>query len=251
MEEQSRPQAVINNEFYDSLGDSWYSAYDHPVALLRAENAVRTPWIIQEIKQRIGDTANVLDVGCGAGLLTNELALNGFKTTGIDLSDSSLQVAQKFDVSRKVSYQHANAYALPFQDESFDVVCAMDILEHVYMPHQLIHEASRVLRSGGLFFFHTFNRTFLSYLLVIKGVEWFVKNCPPNMHVYPLFITPEELKAMCNVENLKVEKLQGLEPVLWNKALLQLLMTKTVPSDFQFKFSSSLSTGYCGIAKKS
>lgn len=241
---------MINNEFYDHLGDAWIERFDHPVALLRRENAVRTPWVIQELSQRIARKARILDIGCGAGLLTNPLAEEGHCVTGIDLSESSLAVAKKQDSTGQVEYLRANAYSLPFPNHSFDAVCAMDILEHVEEPYLLIAEASRVLKIGGLFFFHTFNRNAFSYLTVIKGVEWFVKNTPPQMHVYPLFITPDELKEHFEAYKLKAIHWIGLAPKIFSWATLKMLLTGSVPPNFSFQFSRWLFTGYCGIAEK-
>lgn len=243
-------KSEINNAFYDDLNDKWYTALNHPVALLRAENEVRAPWVLKTIQAQIGKRAKVLDVGCGAGFLSNALASSDFEVTGVDISKSSLEVAQRHDVSGKAIYLEANAYNLPFENESFDVVCAMDILEHVEKPARLIKEASRVLRPGGLFFFHTFNRNLFSYLLVIKGVDWFVKNAPENMHVYELFITPDELNAMCTKYDLKVEDLRGFSPDMFSKGFWKLPLTRTIAPDFKFHFSKSTATGYCGFARK-
>lgn len=245
MERETNPK-TINNDFYEELAEQWYTASDHPIALLRAENAIRVPWIIQEI----GQNKTVLDIGCGAGILTNALANVGHRVFGIDLSSSSLEVAKKYDATKTVSYQIANAYSLPYPDQTFDVVCAMDVLEHVEEPQLLISEASRVLKPGGLFFFHTFNRNFLSYLVVIKGVEWCVPNTPKNMHVYPLFIKPDELRELCSEHFLQIKKLHGFRPQIFSRAFLKMVFTRKVPSDFTFCFSKSLATGYCGFAQK-
>ncbi len=245
MEKQARSK-TINNEFYDDLAEGWYTSYDHPIALLRAENTLRVPWIIEQI----GKNKIVLDIGCGAGILTNALAQAGHTTFGIDLSANSLTIARKQDATHSVSYQVANAYSLPYPDHSFEVVCAMDILEHVEEPSLLISEASRVLKPGGLFFFHTFNRNLLSYLLVIKGVEWCVRNTPKNMHIYPLFIKPEELHELCLEKDLSIKKLLGFRPKIFSTPFLKMVFTRKVPPDFSFCFSKSLATGYCGYAQK-
>jgi 2-polyprenyl-6-hydroxyphenyl methylase/3-demethylubiquinone-9 3-methyltransferase len=126
----------------------------------------------------------------------------------------------------------------------------MDVLEHVEEPSLLISEAARVLRPGGLFFFHTFNRNFLSYLLVIKGVEWCVPNAPKNMHVYPLFIKPAELEEICLNRNLQIIQMQGFIPKIFSRSLWQMLVKRKVPQSFSFRFSKSLTTGYCGYAQK-
>lgn len=249
MEKQTGRQ-TINNDFYDELDEGWYTSCDHPIALLRAENAVRVPWILSEILSQIGEKKTVLDIGCGAGLLTNALAQAGHIVHGIDLSAKSLEVAKNHDATQTVLYKEASGYALPYPDASFDVVCAMDLLEHVEDPGRVISEASRVLKKGGLFFFHTFNRNWLSYLLVIKGVEWFVPNAPKNMHVYHLFIKPEELEKMCATQGLYIVNLQGFAPHLFAKPFLKMVFTRKIPEDIAFRFSKSLKTGYCGCSKK-
>src|SRR5690606_14398436 len=105
------------------------------------------------------------------------------------------------------------AYHLPFSNESFDVITAMDFLEHVESPDQVIMEFSRVLKPGGMFFFHTFNRNPISWLVVIKLLEWFVKNTPKNMHVINLFIKPRELEEYCLKARIKVFEMKGIAPV--------------------------------------
>jgi len=245
MEKQSGNQ-TINNDFYEELAEGWYTASDHPIALLRAENAVRVPWIIQEI----GKNKTVLDIGCGAGILTNALAKEGHTVYGIDLSPSSLEVAKNHDSTQKVSYKVANAYSLPYPSQTFDVVCAMDVLEHVEKPDLLISEASRVLKPGGLFFFHTFNRNPLSRLLIIKGVDWCVPNAPKNMHVYSLFIKPKELQEICHNHDMEISTFRGFSPKILSRPFWKMLVQRKVPEDFIFCFSKSLLTGYCGYAKK-
>ena len=240
----------VNNAFYEDLDDGWYENDVHPIALLRAENQARNPWILQQIKQRLGASQDILDIGCGAGFLTNILALEGHRVTGIDLSARSLEIAKKRDATKQVCYRQLDALALPFPDCSFDVVCAMDFLEHIDMPERIIHNAARLLRPNGLFFFHTFNRNLLSYFLVIKGVEWCIPNTPSNMHVYSYFIKPSELKNWCEQSGLKVLKLCGLSPRMASRAFWKMIFTRKINSDLEFCFTSSLKTGYIGIANR-
>ncbi len=163
----------INNAFYDDLKMQWYAADDHPIALLRAEHPVKLSWIKKHLQTGALD---ILDIGCGAGFLSNDLARLGHRVVGVDLSKESLSVAEELDQTKTVRYLHASAYELPFENGSFDEIAAMDFLEHVENPGKVIQEVSRVLRPGGRFYYYTFNRTFLSWLFVLKGVEWFVKN---------------------------------------------------------------------------
>lgn len=238
----------VNNAIYDTYGDRWYTAYDDPVALLRAESKTKTPWILERI-EKFFPHARVLDVGCGAGFLSNELALKGHAVTGIDLSQESLAVAGRHDATHSVRYLAADAYQLPFSDGSFDVVTAMDFLEHVEDPKRVIAEISRVLKPGGLFFFHTFNRNPLAWLVVIKFVEWFVKNTPKHMHVLRLFITPAEAHWYCTMAGLQVHEMTGLKPVL-RSFTLNSFFTGIVPPSLRFELTKSVRLSYLGYASK-
>lgn len=249
MEKKPHSQIVINNDFYDFLKEGWYTETNHPVALLRHENAARLPWIIESIENRVGSFAKILDVGCGAGLLANPLSERGYDVTGVDLSKESLLCAGNHDTTKKVKYLYGNALDLPFEDKSFDVVLAMDLLEHVDMPVKVIKECSRILRSHGLLFFHTFNKNFFSYLFIVKGIEWFVKNTPKNMHVYNLFIKPKDMLEMLEENNLFPDTWTGLRPK-FSKAFFQMLMKREIPEELSFTLCKSLLTGYMGIAVK-
>jgi 2-polyprenyl-6-hydroxyphenyl methylase / 3-demethylubiquinone-9 3-methyltransferase len=247
-----RPESPdINNEFYDDLGKRWYTAKDDPVALLRAESRLKNTWVLNQIVENIGNRpCKILDVGCGGGFLSNALAEAGHQVTAIDLSQESLDVAKQYDKTRNVHYQKMNAHHLKFDSASFDVVCVMDFLEHVFDKEKVIQEIGRVLRKGGLCFFHTFNKNWVSGLVVIKGVEWFVKNTPPNMHVYELFISPKDLKKLCEKKGMEVLQIRGIRPRIFRSAFWKMLVTGNVDESFQFVFSKSLLTGYIGIARK-
>ncbi|MCS7078553.1 MAG: bifunctional 2-polyprenyl-6-hydroxyphenol methylase/3-demethylubiquinol 3-O-methyltransferase UbiG [Chloracidobacterium sp.] len=239
----------VNNALYDALGERWYTAQDDPVALLRAEGQLRNPWIAAEIAAHCGEGVAVLDIGCGGGFLSNELARAGFVVTGLDQSAASLAVARDHDETGSVRYEVGDARALPYPDRAFSAVCAMDFLEHVEDPAAVIREAARVLRPGGLFFASTFNRNWLSWLMVVKGVEWFVRNTPPRMHLLRLFITPAEMKRYCMAAGLGNVSFRGIRP-RFTRAFWRMLRTRVVPPDFAFTFTSALTTGYLVRAEK-
>jgi 2-polyprenyl-6-hydroxyphenyl methylase/3-demethylubiquinone-9 3-methyltransferase len=244
--------AEINNDIYNTLNDRWYTAYDDPVALLRAETQLTGPWIQEKISELFKDktTCKILDIGCGGGFLSNRLSLHGHSVTGIDLSEESLAVAKRHDSTGGVRYVAADAYHLPFEDGAFDVVTAMDFLEHVENPQNVIREVSRVLAPGGVFFFHTFNRNPISGLVIIKFVEWFVKNTPKHMHLLRMFITPKEMKKYCAFSGLEVQHFVGTRPQLFNHRAVQGLVQGKVPQDFKFSFTKSLLLAYMGYARK-
>lgn len=248
----------VNNAFYDDLGDRWYHAKDDPVALLRAEGRKRAEWLkvrfetYRKAQKTSGShdpkAFQVLDVGCGAGLLSNPMSEWGLEVTGLDASAESLRIAQKFDTTGRVKYVPGDAYALPFADRSFDAVTAMDFLEHVSEPERVLDEVARVLRPGGLFFYHTFNQNRFSQLIVIKGVEWFVKNTPKDLHVYHLFIAPKRLEGWLTSRGFVIEEVRGLRPSFSQKAFWKMLWTGSVDEDFQFKWTKSKLISYTGVA---
>ena len=238
----------INNDYYHGLGQKWYSAKDDPIALLRAESKTRNQWVFETLSKLKAD-AKILDVGCGGGFLSNFLSEKGFSVTGLDLSKESLEVAKLCNHGGQAHYVYGDAYKLPFEDQSFDSVTCMDFLEHVSEPALVLKEIARVLKPGGSFFFHTFNRNWLAWLVVIKGVEWFVKNTPKDLHIIEMFIKPKELLAMIKPLGFEVKSLRGLRPTL-NGAFLKLLFTREVADNFKFQWTQSTMMSYTGWAQK-
>jgi 2-polyprenyl-6-hydroxyphenyl methylase/3-demethylubiquinone-9 3-methyltransferase len=226
---------AVNNDIYFGLGEHWYAEEESPVSLLRAESKLESPWITSRLDEAFGPRpCRVLDVGCGAGFLSNDIAL---------------AVAHAHDVSGRVRYVEGDALALPFEDRSFDAVCAMDLLEHLETPERAIAEASRVLAPGGLFFFHTFNRNVLAWLIVIAGVKWFVRNTPEHMHVLRLFLKPRQVRAACVAHGLEEPELIGVRPRL-TLPFWKMLLTGRVGREFAFTFTRSTSVAYSGVARK-
>ncbi|MFA5583991.1 MAG: bifunctional 2-polyprenyl-6-hydroxyphenol methylase/3-demethylubiquinol 3-O-methyltransferase UbiG [Bacteriovoracaceae bacterium] len=240
----------INNAIYDSLGERWYTAYDDPIALLRAENRIKLPWIVERVTRQGFKNPHILDVGCGAGFLCNELSEKGYQVKGIDISEESLAVARKYDKTKLADYQVADAYKLPYESNSFDVITCLDFLEHVDRPQDVIKEIARVLRPEGLFFFHTFNRNIFSWILIIKAVELFVKNTPKDMHVIDLFIKPSELIDYCEKNGMEITEMTGIRPK-FSTIPLSSYITGVVPESLEFQLTKSLLLSYLGVATKS
>jgi 2-polyprenyl-6-hydroxyphenyl methylase/3-demethylubiquinone-9 3-methyltransferase len=252
-----RPE--VNNAFYEDLGDRWLHAQDDPVALLRAEGEAKHAWVEERLRDHFGSSGkdsearalNVLDIGCGAGFLARRLAAQGHRVHGLDSSRGSLMVSKRAGNPEKpVRYFQGDALRLPFADGAFDVACSMDFLEHVEDPAAAIREAGRALKPGGLFFFHTFNRNPLAWLIIIKGLEWFVRNTPDHMHVLRLFIKPRELAEHCREAGLTPVAWTGVRPDFRRPAFWKMLRTGVVPKDFAFVLTPSLLLSYLGVAVK-
>lgn len=240
-------RSIVNNQYYDQLV-SWEDLENQPVALLRAEGQLKLEWVRQTLATQISPQV-ILDIGCGGGFQTNALAQDGHRVTGVDLSEVSLRSAAAADSSGRANYQHADAYCLPFKDAHFDTVICFDFLEHVSKPHLVIKEAARVLKPGGSFFYHTFNRNWVSHLVAIKGVEWFVQGTPKNLHVIELFISPKDLHRMLDAESLFLKQERGLRPV-FNMSFFKLFFSKKIDPSFTFAWTQSKIVSYAGLAQK-
>jgi 2-polyprenyl-6-hydroxyphenyl methylase/3-demethylubiquinone-9 3-methyltransferase len=157
--------------------------------------------------------SRALDVGCGGGLLTEELARMGFSVTGVDPSRESVAVASAHaeQGGLTIDYQFGTGHDLQFDDGTFDAVFCCDVLEHVADWDAVIGEISRVLRRGGVFFFDTINRTFASRLRsILIAQEWkWTRFAPPGTHVWEMFITPDELTASLERHGLKFGSIAG------------------------------------------
>src|SRR5437763_16052195 len=103
MPETAGRAVAVNNGIYSELGEQWDASQDSPVALLRAESKLRNPWLAARLDEAFGDrVCRVLDMGCGAGFLSNDLAMRGRAVTGIDMAADALVVARQHDASGRV-----------------------------------------------------------------------------------------------------------------------------------------------------
>ncbi len=156
---------------------------------------------------------NVLDVGCGGGILAEAMAGSSAQVTGIDLADKPLQVARLhllesgFTVNyRKIAVEEM-AREMP---RSFDIVTCMEMLEHVPDPAATIRACADLLKPGGYAFFATLNRNPKSYLYAIIGAEYLLNLLPRGTHDYARFIKPSELAAASRSAGLEIAGLTGM-----------------------------------------
>ena len=242
--------ARINNSFYSDLGDRWFEGDDHAIALLRAESRVKVAYV-QEVfeNEGLGPEGRVLDVACGAGLVAIPLAEAGYRVKGIDLADGAIRSAQQ-RAPENAAFAVADAYATGEPDERYDAVLLLDMLEHVERPGDVLEEAARVLRPGGIVVFHTFNRTPLAWLLAIHGIRVVARDTPADLHVYRLFIKPGELRRMMAEVELGVRDMQGVRPVV-DGAFFRSVAHRRVHPGFSFALTTSTAVGYLGYAVKS
>lgn len=156
----------------------------------------------------------VLDVGCGGGLLTEALAAKGAIVSGIDLADDVLEVARLHGMESgvKASYQKISAEALASQSPaSFDLVCCLEMLEHVPEPASVIAAAAALAKPGATVVFSTINRNPKAFALAVVGAEYVLNLVPRGTHDYAKFIKPSELSAWARAAGLELVEIKGLQ----------------------------------------
>ncbi|MBS0545089.1 MAG: bifunctional 2-polyprenyl-6-hydroxyphenol methylase/3-demethylubiquinol 3-O-methyltransferase UbiG [Proteobacteria bacterium] len=156
---------------------------------------------------------NVLDVGCGGGILSESMAARGAQVTGIDLSDKALGVARLhlFESGVKVDYRHTSAEAFAAENPAqFDVVTCMEMLEHVPDPASTIAACAKLVKPDGHVFFSTINRNLKAYLFAVVGAEYLLNLLPRGTHEYAKFLKPSELSRHCRNAGLDMQDTSGL-----------------------------------------
>ncbi|HSI43367.1 MAG TPA: bifunctional 2-polyprenyl-6-hydroxyphenol methylase/3-demethylubiquinol 3-O-methyltransferase UbiG [Methylotenera sp.] len=155
----------------------------------------------------------VLDVGCGGGILSESMHFKGAEVTGIDLGEKALNVAKlhQLESGAKVSYQLISVEALAAkQPASFDVVTCMEMLEHVPDPFAIVTACARLVKPGGSVFFSTINRNPKAYLFAVIGAEYILNMLPKGTHDYAKFIKPSDLSTWVRNAGLTVSGMRGM-----------------------------------------
>ena len=155
---------------------------------------------------------NLLDIGCGGGLLSEPMCRLGANVVGIDASEKNIEVA-KFHAKKnklKIDYKVASPERLKTKIK-FDVILNMEIVEHVEDVNFFIKRSSELLKKNGLMFIATLNKTLKSYVFAIVGAEYILQWLPIGTHDWDKFIKPEDLVKISKANNLKLEKLDGIK----------------------------------------
>ena len=194
---------------FDALASRWWD----PEGEFRPLHQIN-PLRLDYIRQRaVLDGSDVLDVGCGGGILAESRAKKGANVTGIDMAEKPLGVARlhQAESGTDVTYLQSTAEALAEKRAgNFDVVTCLEMLEHVPSPKTVIASCSKLVKPGGDVFFSTINRNPKSFLFAIVGAEYLLRLLPQGTHEYEKFIRPSELDEWAREAGLSLEGSIGM-----------------------------------------
>ncbi len=205
---------------FDAMADGWWDP-DGPSALLFKLNPIRLSFILDNLASVMstptgeGDALagiQLLDVGCGGGILSEPMARLGAKVTGIDASKANISVARDHaqQMNLKINYRCQTLEELHSTGQKFEVVVAMEVLEHVADKAIFLETLSLVLKPGGSLFLSTFNKTLKSYAAAILGAEYVLRLLPRGTHQWEKFTPPSKIIQGLLTHGLEPMQIRGI-----------------------------------------
>ena len=203
---------------FSKIADEWWDP-EGKFKPLHKFNPIRIKYIKDNIiysfklksKEKPLQKINILDIGCGGGLLSEPMARLGANVTGIDASDKNIKIAKLHAKKNKLNINYFCSSPEKLKTKKkFDVILNMEIIEHVEDINFFIKSCSKLLKKNGLMFVATLNKTLKSYVFAIIGAEYVLRWLPIGTHDWEKFVKPEDLKNILSKNNLKIEKIDGM-----------------------------------------
>ena len=206
-------------EKFSRIADEWWDV-DGKFKPLHKFNPIRINYIKNNVAEHFNISSKsqplknieLLDIGCGGGLLAEPMCRLGAKVTGIDASKKNIDVA-KFHSKKnnlKINYKFSSPEKMDL-NKKFDVVLNMEIVEHVDNLNFFLEKSSSLLKKNGLMFVATLNKTIKSYMFAIIGAEYILNWLPVGTHDWFKFVEPYELKNVCEKNKLKISDNKGFK----------------------------------------
>ena len=215
--------STINKEEiqkFSNLAEEWWDVKGK-FKPLHMFNPIRIEYIIDKIKQHFKienkkesllKDLNILDIGCGGGLISEPLSRLGGNVTGIDASDKNIKVATIHSKKNNLKIRYLNKSPEQLNEfEKFDVILNLEIVEHVNDVNLYIKSCNKLLKQNGIMFTATLNRTLISYFKAIVGAEYILRWLPIGTHDWNKFIKPAELEHILLKNSFNTIDLKGLE----------------------------------------
>ena len=205
---------------FSDLAEEWWDV-NGKFKPLHMFNPIRIEYIVENIKKHFKITKNkpnflyglnILDIGCGGGLISEPMARLGANVTGVDASKKNINVAKIHSKQNglKINYIAASPENLN-NNKKFDIILNLEIVEHVDNVNLYIKSCSKLLKKNGLMFTATLNRSFMSYVKAIIGAEYVLRWLPIGTHDWNKFIKPEELENFLLQEKFSTLNIKGLK----------------------------------------
>lgn len=200
---------LLEKSKFNALASEWWNK-DGELQTLHDLNPIRLAYVEEHIDL---DNKNILDVGCGGGLLTEVFAQRSDRVTGIDISEDLIEVANTHAKQTGLDITYVCTTAENFSTDNknaFDVIACMELLEHVPEPESIINACMHLIKPGGLLFLSTINRNLKSYLQTKIAAEYLLKLLPVGTHEYSKYIRPSELATWCRETGFTVVDISGI-----------------------------------------
>lgn len=198
---------------FSSIASDWWKK-NGKFKVLHNFNKVRVKYIQEILAENNLYNEEILDVGCGGGILSESFAKLGYKVTGIDASDKTINVAKEHAKEHDLDINYYNLYPEDYlaqnPSKKFKIIFAMEIIEHVNNPSLFIDILMQLLAEGGIIFFSTINRNLKSLILAKYTAEYVLNWVPKNTHDHHKFITPAELNELLEDNNSKIHDIKGI-----------------------------------------
>ena len=203
---------------FSNLAEEWWDV-NGKFKPLHMFNPIRIQYIKDKIQEHFNldkseegflQNLNILDIGCGGGLISEPLARLGGNITGIDASKKNIQVAESHAKQNglKIKYLNKSPEQLD-EKEKFDIILNLEIVEHVEDVNLYIKSCQRLLKKNGIMFTATINRTLTSYVKAIIGAEYILRWLPIGTHDWNKFLRPEELEEILNKEKFNTKNIKS------------------------------------------
>lgn len=206
-------------ERFNKLSATWWNS-EGPMRPLHVVNELRLGYVVEQVARHFGREGQaaplqglrMLDVGCGGGLLSEPLARRGAQVVGVDASPGNIAAAQLHAQQQRVAvdYRRGEPDAVLGTDEHFDVVLALEVVEHVNDVPAFVHSVASRVAPGGLLFASTIDRTWKSFVFAIVGAEYVLRVLPRGTHHWRQFVRPAELAAAAGRTGLQQTDLRGM-----------------------------------------